>query len=206
MERPTFISEAEALKHDPLFRDVLSGNEWAVNFLNELEIHDQGTLSHSGRVARLFLSLSATDKESEEIYEAKVLAGLLHDVGKTTIDPEVLNKQGPLSETEREIIKGHARAGYESVVSYNPLAARILVAHHEFQQDSYPRAEIRENMESLYSRDLALADGLDARLYERPYREKSIPEAEVQEDLSRHFPEDRVRAGIATWKSFNSHL
>ena len=61
-------------------------------------------------------------------------AGLLHDVGKTRVANEILNKHGPLTDDEWREIKRHPAAGFE-IVKDNPnvseRAKRVILEHHE---------------------------------------------------------------------------
>ncbi|WP_172839025.1 HD-GYP domain-containing protein [Thermanaeromonas toyohensis] len=103
-------------------------------------------------------------------------AGALHDVGKLLVPRHVLEKPGPLLESEWEIIRQHPLWSFELVESRcykmrgleNILAA--VKAHHEsWDGTGYPEG-LEGNGIPLEARILALADIFDALTSPRPYR------------------------------------
>jgi HD-GYP domain-containing protein (c-di-GMP phosphodiesterase class II) len=109
---------------------------------------------------------------SEEQIEGIRMAGLIHDIGKIMIPAEILNKPGPLTEIQYEMVKMHPRAGYDILkdIKFPWPVADIVLQHHERMDGSgYPRefsgAEIL-----LEAKILAVADVVEAMVSHRPYR------------------------------------
>ena len=108
----------------------------------------------------------------------------MHDLGKLAVDDSILNKPGPLTAAEFEIMKKHSQLGYELLCrSKRPLlqmAAVIAREHHEnYDGTGYPQG-LRGKEISRYSRIVALVDVFDAlgtrRVYKEPWPQERILE------------------------------
>ena len=92
---------------------AISDNEAIAVDISTLKISDEYTFKHSVDVATMAMIVAKQHGLNEkEVYEIGI-AGLLHDLGKSKIPNEVLNKPGRLSEEEFEIMKQHSVYGYE---------------------------------------------------------------------------------------------
>ncbi|MGB9825067.1 MAG: HD-GYP domain-containing protein [Desulfofundulus sp.] len=103
-------------------------------------------------------------------------AGALHDVGKILVPRHILEKPGPLLESEWEVIKQHPLWSLELVESrcYNmrdlkDILAAIKAHHESWDGTGYPDG-LEGNGIPLEARILALADIFDALTSSRPYR------------------------------------
>ena len=69
---------------------------------------------------------------TEEQLKVMEVGAALHDIGKSLIPPEILNKKGRLSDDERRIVNLHAVLGYELLKSlgYGVNVAEIARDHH----------------------------------------------------------------------------
>ncbi len=128
---------------------------------------------HSERVSmiceKFAIALGCTERERQELRTA----GLLHDIGKVAIDISVIDKPGPLTESEWIEIRRHPEIGYRILTSVNDMSeiAQSILAHHErWDGTGYPRGIGGEDI-PLHARILAIADAYDAMTCERPYRE-----------------------------------
>jgi len=95
-------------------------------------------------------------------------------VGKIGVPEEILRKEGPLTEPEYEIVKGHSRQGSEIVRNIEGAEeiAEIVLHHHErWDGKGYPDG-LQQDQSSLLSRILAAADAFDAMCSTRPYRDR----------------------------------
>lgn len=151
-----------------------------------LDMRDQETRGHSGRVAAHSLELAQIlgikdDEELTMIYRG----ALMHDVGKIGVPDAILRKPGPLTDEEWEFMRRHPALGYRILaqVPYLRPAAKIVLAHHErWDGDGYPRRLKGEDI-PLGARIFSLSDTYDAIVSDRPYREGQSPDAAFAEIL-----------------------
>jgi len=119
-----------------------------------------------------------------------VLAGLLHDIGKTQIPLEILNKAGRFTSVEREVMQEHATYGYELVKNTRQLSKDVLMGiwqHHErMDGEGYPFG-LSNGEISTYARILAVADTYDAMTSNRVYQNAVTPFKVVEEVFSELF-------------------
>ncbi len=111
--------------------------------------------------------------------EVKILTicGLLHDIGKLVIPKEILNKPGPLSKEEYEIVKDHPEQGYLLLLNHK-MDERIRLAalqHHErYDGKGYPLCKYGNEINP-FSMIVAIADVYDAMTSKRVYRGAICP-------------------------------
>jgi putative nucleotidyltransferase with HDIG domain len=131
------------------------------------------TARHSEGVADIAVALAAALELAPEDLATLRRAGLLHDIGKLGVSSRILDKPGPLTEAEREVVRRHPRLSLEILtrVSAFDELARIAGSHHERLDGSgYPSALTAKELD-LPSRILAVADVAEALSADRPYRE-----------------------------------
>ena len=169
---PNIASQVEDIV-DELFanRDIM------VNML-DLSSYDNYTCSHSLNVGILsiVLAMAMGFPRSETV---GIGAGaLLHDIGKVFISKPILQKNGPLTDEEFEIVKKHPKDGYEYISKryHIPLrhCATILDHHEKFDGTGYPSGKIGTDI-SIFGRICAVADVYDALSSKRPYRDAMPP-------------------------------
>jgi HD-GYP domain-containing protein (c-di-GMP phosphodiesterase class II) len=112
--------------------------------------------------------------------------GPTHDIGKTCVPLEVLQKISALTRAEREMLDNHAAAGYVLLSHYlgdhRGLAARVARDHHERRDRSgYPRGV---KLEDRLVEIIAVADVYDALLSPRPYRPVSYDNRTALEEVT----------------------
>ena len=137
-----------------------------------VDLRDPYTAGHQRRVGLIAADIARALGWSEARCHTMELLGLVHDVGKIAIPAEVLSKPSQLSVTEREMIKGHAQAGYEILksVDYDVPVADIIVQHHERLDGSGYPAGLKGDAIRPEARVLAVADVVEAMASHRPYR------------------------------------
>ena len=155
-----------------LIDEVLSNREILVNFA-DIRNFDDYTFSHSVQVCVLSI-ITGISLGLDHIKLKDLATGaLIHDIGKTRVDRELLNKPGDLTTEEFIEIKRHAERGFEILRANQDislLSAHIAYQHHErWDGNGYPRG-LREQEIHLYSRIVAVADVFDALVADRPYR------------------------------------
>lgn len=128
---------------------------------------------HSQQVAKISRIIALKAGYSTDEAAAIEQAALFHDVGKTTITPDILNKPGSLTPEEFEIVKTHTEAGYEQImeaIRILLIAAAVAKEHHERLDGSgylrMPGSDINP-----YARLISIADVFDALVSRRSYKE-----------------------------------
>jgi len=124
----------------------------------------------------------------------------MHDVGKIGIPDQILLKPGKLTEHEFELMKDHARIGYEllkdSASEVLQAGAEIIGKHHEkYDGSGYPNHLAGEAI-PLTARIFAIADVFDALTSVRPYKKAWAPEdamAHIAAQAGQHFDPELVR-------------
>lgn len=153
--------------------------------------------THSRRVSKLCEALGiAMGLPQSEINKLRI-SGLLHDIGKNSIDKRIINKPGPLTEQEWDLIKMHPTIGYR-ILSSSPkmkeIAKYVLYHHERFDGLGYPIGLMQDEI-PLISRIISVADAYDAMINQRSYRKTlSIDEAiqELLKNKGKQFDPDIV--------------
>ena len=118
---------------DSLMEAINENDAIAVD-ISSLKTSDEYTFKHSVDVATISMILAKQMKLTDnEIHDIGV-SGLLHDIGKTMIPNEILNKPGRLTDDEFNIMKKHSVYGYNMLKDRKDLNNSILMGvlqHHE---------------------------------------------------------------------------
>lgn len=86
-----------------------------------LEMYDMYTKNHSENVAKVARKIAKSMGLPEEEVAKIYYAGLVHDIGKTVIPSEIINKIEKLTDEEFAIIKKHSSYGYEALIKTEEL-------------------------------------------------------------------------------------
>jgi diguanylate cyclase (GGDEF)-like protein len=165
-----------------------------------LESKDFGTGLHSQRVQRYAIEL-AEAIEPQLLLDPSVEYGfLLHDVGKIGIPDHVLQKRGPLDDSELRLMRTHTVLGEQLLRDVDLLhgdGLRVVRCHHErWDGLGYPDGLVRAEI-PLAARVFSVADALDAMTSDRPYRPARTWDdaaAEILAERGRQFDPDVVDA------------
>jgi putative nucleotidyltransferase with HDIG domain len=138
-----------------------------------LESKDTGTREHSQRVQRYAIEL-AREVRPDLADDAGIEYGfLLHDVGKIGVPDGILQKPGPLTDSERSLMETHTVLGEQMLGGVAVLQGEGLkvVRHHHERWDGggYPDGLCGTDI-PVGARIFAVADALDAMTSDRPYR------------------------------------
>lgn len=151
---------------------------------------DYNTFTHSVQVS--FLSMAfATSLGWLKGEVADIGAGaLFHDVGKSAVDAEVLNKPGRLTSEEFELVRRHSVIGYEQLKKsrkFTPEQLDIVLHHHEdMSGGGYPDG-LEGKAIHRYVRVVRIVDCFDALTTRRAYKE-SISQAEALRIMKEEMP------------------
>ena len=152
--------------------DNILRNRYAMLELSGLKSFDEYTFYHSVNVAILSLALGSTLTRDYRFLSSLGVGALLHDVGKMSVDIEVLNKRIPLTSDEWAEIREHPVRGAEMTTLTSGLdrASMVCVLEHHMRYDlsGYP-SRTPERMQHVSSRIVAVADAYDAMTSQRPY-------------------------------------
>ena len=151
-----------------------------------IDLRDSPTAGHSRRVFLYSMELAKSIGGLEQEIRSIAMGAWLHDIGKLATPDRVLLKPGPLTDSEWEIMRRHARIGYDLVKSISFLAgaAEIVLTHHErFDGSGYPQ-KMKGDEIPFGARIFAVADTLDAMTSDRPYR-AALPLQAAQEVIER---------------------
>ena len=137
------------------------------------------TWCHSVNVAMLSLLIGRQIGLDGQLIVALVEAALLHDIGKTRVPLEVVQKPGALDKSERKLIEAHAAYGGEILAGtpgLRPLTATVALVHHRsIVGGGYPdlgAGVIPHPMSQIVS----VADVYEALTGARSYKEPTPPE------------------------------
>jgi putative two-component system response regulator len=173
--------KAEALRHELVdlqrraIEELRASQQEAVERLARgFEMHDPETGRHIGRMASIAVLLGVKlGLDRRQILLLRTAAPM-HDIGKITTPDGVLRRRGKLTESERERMESHTKAGHEilsgSESDLLKMAAAIALTHHEwFDGSGYPQG-LRGEEIPIAGRIVAVADVFDALLSNRPHR------------------------------------
>jgi putative nucleotidyltransferase with HDIG domain len=153
------------------------------NLSRDIDTLISGSGHHSVRVAYWAETIARTFKMGDKDVQILYWAALLHDVGKVGLPKEILEKNGPLSETEWTYMELHPAIGANLVRGTKTMAsiAPIVHAHQEkYNGKGYPYG-LQGNDIPLGARILTVVDAYDAMTDNRPYRKPRSHEEAVAE-------------------------
>jgi len=150
-----------------------------------LEARYQGYAGHSERVASLSLAMADALGMSPKGKESLHLAALLHDVGQFAVPPEILNREGKLTDQELLLVRSHPEAGrraFGGVTTFDRAVEGILHHHERIDGSGYPAGLSGEAI-PLPARIIAVAECFDALVSPRPHRGPVTAEQALREIL-----------------------
>ncbi|EGO64239.1 HD-GYP domain-containing protein [Acetonema longum DSM 6540] len=170
------VQELKDLARTNLF--PLIRNTGIVNLLFNMQRVDDYTFHHSVNVAAVAGLIGKWLKLPEGQQNELIQAGLLHDIGKSQIPLEILNKPGKLTEQEFREMQRHSEYGYAMIKDSEEVSTAVKQAvwqHHERMDGTgYPLGTGGEKI-GLFGRIIAVADLYDALTSDRVYRRRMTP-------------------------------
>lgn len=143
--------------------------------MNTIQNYHQNTYEHSVNVCMLAIAcgigMGLNNKELNEL----AVGSLFHDIGKTAISKDILDKPGRLTPEERAIINTHPELGYNMLYDntlINASSRAGVLCHHENEDGSgYPN-NLKGPKIPLVAKIIHVADVYDALCSKRAYKEK----------------------------------
>ncbi|MBE0476271.1 MAG: HD domain-containing protein [Coriobacteriia bacterium] len=152
--------------------DNVLANRQAMLELTGLKSYDEYTFYHSVNVSILSLALGSVVTRDHRFLSSLGVGALLHDIGKMTIDLDILNKPGSLTPEEWASVRMHPVYGAETAARMPGLdkAAVVTILEHHMRHDltGYPRPA-SERRQHVASRIVAVCDAYDAMTSRRSY-------------------------------------
>lgn len=146
--------------------------------LDELKYGTEGVITHSLNTAVLAGAIGIENGFAAKDIEELVIGGMLHDIGKLYIDPEILNKKGRLTDKEYEIMKTHAEEGYKKLCDNKGVTQKVrfmAFQHHENHDGSgYPKG-LKGDQILWEARILHIVDVYEAMTAKRCYKDHLLP-------------------------------
>lgn len=164
--------------------EEIQNNNLILDQIKKFKFENKYTYNHSVNVALYSLLIGKWIGLNEIEMKKVVKAGLLHDIGKTKIAPEIISKKGKLTKKEFETIKTHSEIGYEmskAIPNIDEDVRQAILSHHEREDGSGYPCGLKGNKINLYAKILAIADVYDALTSERVYKDKSTPFEAIEE-------------------------
>lgn len=196
------LQNGDALDTDTLFQTAMSLLEKSqtsielFDMLHNMRAIEDSIYAHSLNVALIAGMLGKWLNMSQEDLDTLVLAALLHDIGKTKIPREILDKPGKYTDEEFALVKKHPLFGYQLLMNHpqlDPLIKNAVLMHHERCDGSgYPQGLLSDAIDD-FAQIIAIADVYDAMTAARSYRAPLCPfqviEAFEREGLQKYKPQ-----------------
>ncbi len=172
------FKESKSLEYGELnsiFSDLsdFDNNKNIVKILSKVREKDEYTYVHSVNVGLLALMFARWLNLPEKDIKKLVYGGLLHDIGKSKISDDILNKRGELDPTEFEEMKKHPIYGYKLLKDYQYICSdvsSIVLLHHERNDGSGYPFKLKAEKIPFMVKIIAIIDTFDAMTSERVYQ------------------------------------
>ncbi len=150
--------------------------------LTTVKEYENYLVNHSVNVAVISVALGQKLGMEKNLLCELGLAAMFHDIGKTKISSEILDKDGKLNDEEWQEMMKHPLYSVKTLLQFRGFAKtiipKVVVAfeHHRwYNNKGYPRARW-EGLPHLFSRIVSIADGYDALTTAKPYRPAYLPD------------------------------
>jgi len=169
--------------------DQILNEETSLVGLTTIRDYDEYTFTHSVNVCIISVALGRRLGLTKlQLYDLG-LAALFHDIGKSRVPLEVLNKSTGLSDDEWRQIASHPWLGVLALFGVRgqqelPYRSMVVAYEHHMKADltGYPRS-IRPRVQSIFSKIVSVADGFDAATSRRAYQTIPLSPADVLKEM-----------------------
>jgi putative nucleotidyltransferase with HDIG domain len=164
---------AVALANAHLVEDLDALNWGAITALaRTVDAKSPWTAGHSERVTTLGVKIGEAMGFGNKEIATLQRGGLLHDIGKIGVPATILDKPGPLTREEYELMKKHPEIGatiLQPIVAFSDVIPIVRHHHERWDGSGYPDG-LSGRQIHLHARVFAVADVYDALISDRPYR------------------------------------
>jgi HD-GYP domain-containing protein (c-di-GMP phosphodiesterase class II) len=171
---------------DKIYSEVLD-NIKDISHISELRIYyNDYSLTHGVNVCSLSTALGIKLGYEPEELKLLALGALLHDIGKSKIPKQILNKPGLLSSKEFEVVKLHAPLGHKIIrdeYSMAPAVSCAVLDHHEKSDGTGYPGSISGMSINKFSQIITIADTYDAASSNKVYAEAKSSKEIIKELL-----------------------
>ena len=171
-------------------------------WLNQLREHSDREARHAVNTCVLALAFGVHLGMSGRDLRRLGTGALLHDIGKTRIPPRLLDKAGPLTDQEWDLVKRHPEEGYELLAATGHVDREVLdmvrLHHERWRGQGYPYGMLGETIPQ-NALIIGMINSYDAMTHDRPYRSAVTPETALQtlySDAAHTFGVELVQALI----------
>ncbi|WHH61505.1 HD-GYP domain-containing protein [Petroclostridium sp. X23] len=168
---------------DFMYSKVTSSYD-VVQLMSRIKSIGDMTYTHSMNVSMYSMLigkwLGYSEKETKEL----MVAGVLHDIGKTKIPLEILRKNEPLTSEEAAIFKKHAAYGYEiskTIPNISGDVRQAILMHHEREDGSGYPLGVKGDKINAFAKIISLADAYDSLMCQRKGKRFNTPFEAIEE-------------------------
>lgn len=179
-------------------------NPDALLWMSKIRQESQYTAEHSLNVCVLAVAFGRHLGLNQQQLETLGMCGLLHDIGKMRVPNEILEKSGPLSKKEMNLMKAHTVHGRNLLLStptISPMVIDAAYSHHErIDGQGYPR-KINGPDISRFARIISIVDAYDAMTADRCYskaKSTTVALKIIYEERGKQFDEELALQFIKT--------
>ncbi|QWR78741.1 HD-GYP domain-containing protein [Candidatus Magnetomonas plexicatena] len=167
-------------------------------YLLNITSHDYYTYTHSVNVGILSIMVSKEIFKNSDAHDMHELGAgfFLHDIGKTKVPPEIINKPGRLTDDEMFKMRTHPYQGYKILKEADQLSEEckiIVMQHHEREDGTGYPLRLKKDEIHPYGRIGCISDVFDAITAERSYKQAMSPFEALKlmkEQMLHHFQEE----------------
>lgn len=167
------INEISSLLYENMYSNIA-----VTECLNKIKIVDEYTYSHCINVSLYSMLIGKWLELPESEIKLLMISGILHDVGKSKIPIDILNKKGPLTQEELEVIKMHPLFGFEIIKDNTGINKKVkdaVLMHHEKENGTGYPFGMKSDSISNFAKIISIADAFDALTSERVYKKRRTP-------------------------------
>ncbi len=156
--------------------DKLSGD--LLRCMRQLRDMNDYTYQHSLNVSSLCCLIGNWMNMPKDELEELTLAGLVHDIGKSKINPDILKKTTELNHEEVMDIQRHCEYGYQILkknTKYSDEILKAVLMHHEKEDGTGFPSNLKSKDIHPYAKIIAVADLYSAITLDRIYKRTDTP-------------------------------